>query len=137
MRGVRHFVQRLCLYSALRSIHRRRELLLETAGALGLHLYVLDARFLWEYKHSGKFTRNVGLPHQRSSFHSRVLLTQANTNSVIDIAKQSPCLLYIEGLEDFLGDIKGLRLASGPAEDIFAQSLSSFLADLLSRRGQT
>ena len=56
---------------------------------------------------------------------------QANTNSVIDIAKQSPCLLYIEGLEDLLGDIKGLRVASGPAEDIFAQSFSSFLADLL------
>ena len=114
-----------------RLAHSRRQMLLECAGALGLHLYALDARFLWEYRQGGKFARNVGFPHQSSGTLNDVLLTQAHTSSVVDVAKLSPCLLYVEGVEDLLDDIKGLRLGDEPAADAFAENLKQFLTDLL------
>lgn len=127
---------------------RRQRILLGCAGVLGMHLYTLDARFLWEYNSDGGKFDNIGAAglftpdwEQEDSLRNTTS-TQACTSHALEVVKRAPCLLYIEGIDDVLADIRGLRLdananASSP-EALLAQSIENFLSqiELLRGRGQ-
>lgn len=116
-----------------------RSILGECAQSLGLSLYILDARFLWQYASKCKqgvdpSSSSIGLykkpPPSREYKY-------ADSNAIDKILETSPCLLYIEGLDTFLKDITVLdgAMNNGGEDDSstqseFAKDIRLFLEDL-------
>jgi len=120
-----------------------RSILGHCAQSLGLSLYILDARFLWQYASKRKQgvdpSTSIGL-YNKSCFSSEAYggsYIYADSSDVDKILQASPCLLYIEGLDTFLKDITVLDgvMHNGGEDDSspqskYAKDLRLFLEEL-------
>ena len=119
---------------------RPRHLLGLVAAALGLPLYVLDARLLWEFG-AGRMLQlpaltcdDGSMPSNRSCCHTHSdistcapVVVLASSASAAVVSTYAPCILFIEGLDCTVADVKGLQ--SGGEGDSLAASVKQFLSD--------
>eukprot|EP00605_Chrysophyceae_sp_TOSAG23-4_P002986 GSChrysophyteH1.ASY1.ANO1.3289.1 assembled CDS len=92
-----------------------RSLLARAGAALGVPLYVMDARLLWDID-SGRMRKIDGLSTACSGSSDDECVFLAPNSGVSSIIALSPCILYIEGLDALIADIQGISSASGTGD---------------------
>jgi ATP-dependent 26S proteasome regulatory subunit len=112
-----------------------RDVLARASAALGLPLYVLDARLLWEWG-SGRMSSIPGLADDDgcnkygiTGVNAISLACNANTAT---ISTYSPCVLLIEGLDHLAADAHGTETGGDGDEplDAWAAGAKRFIAEL-------